>query len=78
MNKKRRNLPSSDAEAKPIVISSRRSKHGIVIPVLRHGLDAEAIELERLKRKWKGTTPLGREIIRKLVMRARRKLFGSE
>ena len=38
---------------------------------------ADEAELRRLKRRFRGTTPQGREIMRKLLVRARRKLYGS-
>lgn len=33
-------------------------------------------ELRRLKRRFRGTTPLGREVMRKILVRARRRIFG--
>jgi hypothetical protein len=33
-------------------------------------------ELRRLKKRFQGTTPQGREVMRKLLVRARRKLWG--
>lgn len=35
-------------------------------------------EMRNLKRRFKGTTPQGREVMRKILTRARRKLWGSE
>ncbi len=34
-------------------------------------------ELRRLRREFRGTTPWGREIIRKIIFRCQRKLFGD-
>ena len=79
MKKKRNAVPGSGDQEPPIVVRSRRqSRLPIVIPVPR-GLDPEALELKRAQRIWRGTTPLEREIIRKITIRARRKLFpGSD
>jgi hypothetical protein len=38
---------------------------------------ADEAELRRLKRRFRGTTPQGREIMRKILVRARRKMYGS-
>jgi hypothetical protein len=39
--------------------------------------EVDEAELRRLRQKFRGTTPQGREIVRKIVLRARRKLFGD-
>ncbi len=39
--------------------------------------EVDEAELRRLRRKFRGTTPQGREIVRKIVLRARRKLWGD-
>ena len=63
--------------SKAIVVRRHRSSQvPITIPCSRRALDLEAAELQRLQEKFKGTTPQGREIMRKLLARARRRLFG--
>lgn len=75
--KKKHNAVSASGDGEPpIVVRGRRRSHlPIVIPVPRTGLDAEALELEKAERMLKGTTSQGREIVRKLVIKAREKLF---
>jgi hypothetical protein len=60
-----------------IIVRRRSSKLPVRIPAVGKVIDSEAAELRRLQEKFKGTTPMGREIMRKVLGRARRILFGS-
>ena len=42
-----------------------------------HPDEVDEAELRRLRQKFRGTTPQGREIVRKILLCARRKLFGD-
>ncbi len=80
MKKKARNKPGADKTRKPLaVLTDKHAKQSIVVPLpgLREKLQAEARELEEIRKELAGTTPQGREIIRKVVMIARRKLYGE-
>jgi hypothetical protein len=46
------------------------------IPRVREPDWVDEAELRRLKDYFRGTTPQGREIMRKILFRVRRKLFG--
>ena len=64
-------------ESTPIVVQHRRfSKLPIIIPLPLPDSKTQAAELEllQLQEKFKGTTPQGREIVRKLLSHARKKL----
>src|ERR1035437_7543693 len=64
--------------AGPLVVRPRRkSKRSIEIPFKDQVTDAEARQLKVAMRKFEGTTPQEREIIRKITMQARRKIYES-
>jgi len=79
MTKNQGSLSELNNGSPPVVVHHRRfSKLPITIPGQRNGVDPEAVELKRLQDKWlKGTTPQGRDLVRKLVFTARSKLFES-
>jgi hypothetical protein len=68
---------------KDLVVESRRiSKLPLIIPFEEVGVqpedpEPEDPELEEARQYFKGTTPQGRDIIRKITIMARRKLFES-
>jgi hypothetical protein len=67
------NLISADAPEFPVERKPRRQ----IIPAEAEPDWADEAELRRLKRRFRGTTPQGREVMRKLLVRARRNLWGS-
>jgi hypothetical protein len=77
MKKKKRDvLRCAGPAEKPLAVPSRKqSKKPIKSPSEDEGLDAR--KLKAAQRKFEGTTPPGRDIIRKIIMTARRKLFES-
>ncbi len=63
---------------KRIVIRARhRPKQWITLPINREAAEREALEFEKAKKKFEGTTPQGREIIRKVLATTRQKLYGT-
>jgi hypothetical protein len=77
MKNKSSTLRGSHEEPVPIVVRSRRnSKLPIVLPAERARLEAEERELSDLRKgKFGRTTPQGRDIMRKVILIARNKLF---
>ena len=67
----------SDTQKPRVVVSRANSKLPIIIPFENDGLESEDEELEVASRLGKGTTPQEREIIRKITIKARRKMFPS-
>jgi hypothetical protein len=79
MRKQSSSLPRPNKGSSRIVVHPRRlSRLPITIPVPQEAVDLETPELKRVREKLKGTTALGREILRKIAARARRAIYGSE
>ena len=66
-----------DTQKPRVVVSRANSKLPIIIPFENEGLESEDPELEEARRLCKKTAPQEREIIRKITIKARRKMFGS-
>jgi hypothetical protein len=78
MNKKQKySRPSIPPYKSLVVVSRASSKLPLLVPTKQRKPDSEDLELERAKKACAGTTPQGREIIRKVMFMARRALYES-
>ncbi len=77
--KKKRAVAKGAAPTEPplVVLSRKNSKKPLEVPLKNQLTKAEARKLKAAMRRLEGTTPQGREIIRKITILARRKLFES-
>jgi hypothetical protein len=70
--------PITGMGPKRIVVRARhRRKQWITLPISREAAALEAAEQEAAKKRFEGTTPQGRDIIRKVTATVRQKLFGT-